>query len=369
MLRCFDLFSGIGGFSLGFERAGWSTIGFCEINAFCHRTLKKHWQDAQLFSDVRILNNDALRPYSIDVLCGGFPCQDISVAGKKAGITGSRSCLWKEFHRLINEIKPRYAIIENVANLRSNGLVTVLQDLWQIGYDAEWHCIPASALGAPHQRDRIWIIAYPNRQRCNSGRDYREERHIQSNQERINPKAHQERHGRQSGAGALCEVLANTDSSGAMVERGTDQPTASESDIGRGIIRRCREDGKFQPDAKPHETLAYPLFAGLEGYSTLFANPGPSRQIIQQSQISCFRSTRGNQQWDEEPNVPRLKDNGLNPDWVEWLMGFPVGWTQGGTRKERLRSLGNAVVPLIPEMIATSINEFERNRSLLIDNL
>ena len=98
----------------------------------------------------------------IDVIAGGFPCQDISVAGKQKGITATRSGLWKEFARLINEIKPKYAIIENVANLRSTGLISVLQDLWKIGYNAEWHCIPASAFGAPHRRDRIWIIAHPS---------------------------------------------------------------------------------------------------------------------------------------------------------------------------------------------------------------
>ncbi|MDX1950304.1 MAG: DNA (cytosine-5-)-methyltransferase, partial [Rickettsiales bacterium] len=167
-LTVLDLFSGIGGFSLGAERAGWRTVSFCEIDKFCTEILKKRWPEVPIFDDIKSLTAEEIYKKvdsKIDVICGGFPCQDISVAGKKAGITGSRSSLWKEFARLINEIKPKYAIIENVANLRGNGLITVLQDLWQIGYDAEWHCIPASAVGAPHRRDRIWIIAYPNSQR------------------------------------------------------------------------------------------------------------------------------------------------------------------------------------------------------------
>ena len=98
---------------------------------------------------------------SIDVICGGFPCQDISVAGKGAGIAGERSGLWGEYARIVGEVRPRYVIVENVAALLGRGLERVLGDLAALGYDAEWHCIPASAVGAPHRRDRIWIVAYP----------------------------------------------------------------------------------------------------------------------------------------------------------------------------------------------------------------
>jgi len=162
MLTVLDLFSGIGGFSLGLERTGgFKTVQFCEIDEQCRRVLSKHWAHTPIHDSVR-----TLRGAHADVICGGFPCQDISVAGKGAGVKeGTRSGLWGEFHRLIKEIKPKYAIIENVANLRNNGLERVLKDLWEIGYDAEWHIIPASAVGAPHKRERIWIIAYPQRER------------------------------------------------------------------------------------------------------------------------------------------------------------------------------------------------------------
>lgn len=152
-----DLFSGIGGFSLGLERAGMKTIAFCEIDKKCQHVLNKHWPDVKIYDDVR-----TLKDVKADVVCGGFPCQDISIAGKGKGIVdGTRSGLWSEFKRIIDEVKPEYAIIENVARLRYNGLRTVLYDLWSIGYDAEWHIIPAYAVGAPHRRERIWIIAYP----------------------------------------------------------------------------------------------------------------------------------------------------------------------------------------------------------------
>lgn len=162
-MNILDLFSGIGGFSLGLERAGMRTVAFCEIDPHARKVLNKHWPAVPVFTDVSTLSKGDLSE-QIDVLAGGFPCQDISTAGLGAGLSGSRSGLWFEYHRLIKEIQPRYAIIENVSALRSRGLDQVLWSLAEIGYDAEWHCIPASAVGAPHRRDRIWIIAYPDSQ-------------------------------------------------------------------------------------------------------------------------------------------------------------------------------------------------------------
>jgi DNA (cytosine-5)-methyltransferase 1 len=157
-LTVLDLFSGIGGFSLGLERTGgFRTVAFCEIDPYCRQVLKRHWPEVPCHADIRALS---LSRGSADVICGGFPCQDISTAGKGAGIAGERSGLWVEMCRIIGEVRPRYAIVENVAALLGRGLGRVLGDLAAIGYDAEWHCIPASAVGAPHRRDRIWIVAY-----------------------------------------------------------------------------------------------------------------------------------------------------------------------------------------------------------------
>ncbi len=163
-LRVLDLFSGIGGFSLGLERAGgFETVAFCEIEPFCRRVLAKHWPGVKQYDDVRNLTADTLWSdgIAVDVICGGFPCQDISLAGKGAGLAGERSGLWAEYARLIRELRPKFVIVENVAALLSRGLADVLRDLAALGYDAEWHCIPASAIGAPHRRDRLWIVAYP----------------------------------------------------------------------------------------------------------------------------------------------------------------------------------------------------------------
>ena len=160
-LRVLDLFSGIGGFSLGLERAGFQTVAFCEVDPYCRAVLAKHWPLVPCFGDVRTLDKRQLEGLlPIDVICGGFPCQDISISGEGAGLDGERSGLWVEFARLIGELRPRYAIVENVAAITFRGLLDVLGDFAEMGFSAEWRAIPASAVGAPHQRERIWIVAY-----------------------------------------------------------------------------------------------------------------------------------------------------------------------------------------------------------------
>lgn len=139
------------------------TVAFCECNRFCRSVLAHHWPDVPIYSDVRKLSaarlvGDGIRA---DVICGGFPCQDLSIAGRGAGLSGERSGLFFEFARIVREVRPAYAIVENVTGLLGRGLGNVLGELAAIGYDAEWHCIPACAVGADHERDRVWIISYP----------------------------------------------------------------------------------------------------------------------------------------------------------------------------------------------------------------
>jgi DNA (cytosine-5)-methyltransferase 1 len=171
-IRVLDLFSGIGGFSLGLERTGgFETVAFCEIEPFPRKVLAKHWPGVPIYEDVRTLTADTLARdgIAVDVITGGFPCQDLSVAGKQAGLgEGARSGLWSEIVRLIGELRPRYVIVENVANLlsgpsqkRGGWFGRVLGDLAEVGYDAEWHGISAANIGARHIRDRVWILAYP----------------------------------------------------------------------------------------------------------------------------------------------------------------------------------------------------------------
>jgi len=156
-----SLFAGIGGFELGLERGipGLETIWQVEQEPFCQRVLKKHWPKAQIYDDVREVGVHNLEP--IDILCGGFPCQDISLANIKGeGLNGKKSGLWFEMGRLISELRPRIVVMENVAAITIRGLDRVLGDLSELGYNAEWGIISARDLGAPHLRKRWFCIAY-----------------------------------------------------------------------------------------------------------------------------------------------------------------------------------------------------------------
>lgn len=162
-LRLLDLFSGTGNFSLGLERSGaFQTSAFCEIEPYCRRVLKKHWPNVPIYGDVTLLNKNILErdEISIDAIAGGFPCQDLSAAGKKAGLSGERSGLWYEYARIIGEVRPRYVIVENVSDILIRGFDDVLRSLAALGYDAVWHCIQACDVGAPHIRDRVWVVAF-----------------------------------------------------------------------------------------------------------------------------------------------------------------------------------------------------------------
>jgi len=291
-LRILDLFSGIGGFSLGLERTGgFETVAFCEIEPFPRKVLAKHWPGVPCYEDVRTLTGERLAAdgIAVDVITGGFPCQDISIAGKKAGIgEGTRSGLWSEIVRLIGDLQPRYVIVENVANLlsgpsekRGGWFGRILGDLAECGYNAEWENIPAAALGAPHRRERVWLVAYPNKKfkprvgciqvaRCGGG-----------NAGPSNEAIPEER----GNLRKVAPTLANANSAGPQ---GRTQ-AGNSSSIGTGGI-----------------------------------------QIFER----CANLPRG--VWRTEPRVGRVA-NGI-PD-----------------RAHRLKGLGNAVVPQIPELIGRAI--------------
>jgi DNA (cytosine-5)-methyltransferase 1 len=243
-----SLFSGIVGFDLGLERAGMRTLWFCEQDPYCRRVLAKHWPSVPCHPDVSELRD----PEPVDVLAGGFPCQDLSYAGKGAGINGARSGLWAEYARLIRELRPRYVIVENVP---------------ACGYDAEWDCIPASAVGAPHRRDRIWLVAYPGG----------------------------EQH---EGAGHANGWTAT--------------PRLLEANL---AYFQCAQRIQSQPDRSGSEDQRGP--AGWPG---------------------------GSSWWFSEPGLGRVAD------------GVPA-------RVDRLRGLGNALVPQIAELIGRRILEWELNEA------
>jgi DNA (cytosine-5)-methyltransferase 1 len=154
-----SLFAGIGGIDLGLERAGWTGRWQVEWDPFCQHVLAHHWPDVPRYGDITRVDWSTVEP--VDLIAGGFPCQPFSFAGKQRGIEDER-WLWPEFARVVGELRPRYVLVENVPGLLAGhgGMGHVLGDLASLGYDAEWDSVPAAAVGAPHLRERVWIVAY-----------------------------------------------------------------------------------------------------------------------------------------------------------------------------------------------------------------
>lgn len=192
------LFAGAGGGILGGMLCGHTTVCAVEIEPYCRKVLLQRQRDGILpkfpiWDDVRTFDG---RPWrgKVDVICGGFPCQDISCAGKGAGIEGERSSMWKYMARIIGEVRPRYAFVENSPMLVGRGLSTVLADLAEMGYDAKWGIVGAHHVSAPHRRDRIWILAtYSNVRRCNDGSD--SERQYEANYAQVGQTAEDQQSG------------------------------------------------------------------------------------------------------------------------------------------------------------------------------
>lgn len=176
------LFSGIGGMELGLERSGMELRWFVENNEYCRSVLQKNWSGVMIYGDIKSIEWSSVE--KVDVLCGGFPCQDISIAGNNAGLSGARSGLWSEFVRAIDALKPRIVIVENVAALLERGMATVIADLHRNGYCPHAKLVEAKDFGAPHKRRRLFIVAHTLRERCDDCLDYERYHEVQEKQKR-----------------------------------------------------------------------------------------------------------------------------------------------------------------------------------------
>jgi len=323
-MKVLDLFSGIGAFSLGLERAGMETIAFCEIEDYPVKILNKHWPDVPIYEDVRELTNEKLKAdgiTGIDVICGGFPCQDISCAGNQAGIgEETRSGLWSECARLLRDIRPKYAIFENVTALLNGAggdwFKRVLWDISQVGYDAEWHCIPASELGAHHHRDRIWIIAYPKHNGHPAEQELRSNETSSNNRGQERQKVSREPEGENRSIDVSSLRGSNSRSPQRHCETSGDRAEENKN-VSNSISKRQQGQGQ-------HEQSLFTKAYG-EGQS-INAFPGGSPDI-----------------WKTESKLGRVANG--PPD-----------------RVARLKALGNAVVPQIPEIIGRAILEVENKK-------
>jgi len=301
-VRVLSLFSGIGGLDLGLEAAGMTIVGQSEIDPYACRVLAKHWPSVPNLGAIETITEaDIERLGPIDLVCGGFPCQDLSVAGKQAGIHAGRSGLFWELMRVVRLVGPRYVLLENVPALlsRSDWMGAVLGALVESGFDAEWDCIPAQAVGAPHRRDRVFVIAVADAEGGDQRAGLREG----------DPTRQR---GRRLGHGG-----------------GEDHVADATGEQGRRIQQR-----------------GLPADAGAGGEDVAHANGHHRQRGSGDVQMGRKRVSKeaphdgltGGTQWAAEPNVGRVAN------------GVP-------SRVDRLRCLGNAVVPQVAERIGRLIQE------------
>ena len=275
-----DLFHGIGGFALG---AYWAGMKFehhycSDIEPWCQELYAKRFPGSIQLGDITKIDATKL-PTGDWIITGGFPCQDISIAGKGAGIHGERSGLWFEYWRIIRDLRPRFAIMENVGMLVHRGLREVLGSLAEIGYNAEWQDIRASDVGAPHRRERIWIVSYPERGRCGENRNSRSVGQIRKGQ------YHDE-----------CKI------------------EKSDSEIPNPLLKLSHGSGEAR--RRRGESTD-----GGENLQTAVMWPTPQS-----------RDWKGKHQRGADPEnrdcLPNAAGGTLNPTWVCWLMGYPLNWLE-----------------------------------------
>ena len=300
-LKIIDLFSGGGGFSYAAEKlvGGYETIQFVEIDSYCQKVLKKHWPNVPIHDDIKTYKPE---PHSASVIVGGFPCTDISTAGKGLGITKeTRSGLFYELMRVVCVVRPKYVILENVAAILNNGMGTVLGELCKARYDAEWSTFRASDyVGACHHRDRWWLLA--------TNRDF-----------------------------------TNSDNYGSFT---TEKSRGSEKTNG-GIKERKNTVRNSKGSSQPTDSRAFQFNAPNTKSITRNENEVIGKLSQPQTQ-EIFRNRNSGQ------NTPLWRDtkHRLNPNWREYGVKPAICRTDDGiasriftNRTERLKLLGNGLIP------------------------
>ena len=305
-LKLLDTFSGIGGFSYAAEKlvGGFETTQFIEIDPYCQKVLKKHWPHVPIHDDIRTFT---AKPFQYQVICGGFPCQDISVAGLQKGITEeTRSGLFFELMRVIRMVRPQYVVLENVAAILNRGLDIVLRELSEAGYDAEWSVIPASSVGACHQRSRWWLVAYPNSKQS-------------------------------SGTESEIQTRRNTTFSSF---------TSNPNDNGSPSAEKCELNGetsdttqKGQNQSCQFKRSSESSSSGTIQSSTKFTNSYSKGMERRKFTINKKMQKTG---FTWQSNTPHL-----SPEWRKYVSKSVLCRGDDGLRNrvDRLRSLGNSVVP------------------------
>lgn len=332
-----SLFSGIGGFDEAFRRAGMVCDSVCEIDKAAQMILTRHFPEARLFDDVRKVGKETHERKSIDVICGGFPCQDVSVAGKRAGIAGERSGLWFEFARIIDELEPRWVVVENVPGLLSSNkgkdFAVIVQWLAQRGYGVTWRVLDAQYFGVPQRRRRVFIVG-------------------------------------SFGNGSAAEVLFESES------RAGDNPPSREAgkDIAYSLRRNPSHSGdKGDGGITDKSTPTLIVMAHGQANAEIVNDGSPSltnnheqpilfEQVWDSAQITSKEHGSKPSEISQPLNTLAGMMVGvrrLTPIECERLQGFPDGWTDGQSDSARYRQLGNAVAVPVVEWIAKRIVKAE----------
>jgi DNA (cytosine-5)-methyltransferase 1 len=331
MLKHLDLFSGIGGFSLGLESAGLvETVAFCDFDQYCQKVLKKNFPGVPVYGDVKELNHDKLKADGIDqidIITGGYPCQPFSVAGRKKGEEDPRH-VWPEMFRLIQELRPTWVIGENVGGHIKLGLDSVLENLESEGYSARTFSISASSIGANHKRERVWIVAHSNEMQrqflCGQKSEQRQETFEGTSERSGTPIS-----------------MANSERLGRT--EGTEKSKELEREESSDQLDHC---GEGCTKCQSCQTMANS--EGSEG--NVNDSNGGNGKAPQEELFGEHGSARGvSAWWSVEPSVGRVAH------------GVP-------DRVDRLKCLGNSVVPQIPYVIGLSLKKIIENNEQSIRN-
>jgi len=345
MYQHLDLFSGIGGFSLGLEATGeFETVAFCDYDPFCQKVLRKHWENVPIYGDIKELTYEKLKANginNIDIITGGYPCQPFSVAGRKKGEQDPRH-LWPEYFRLIKECRPTWVIGENVSGHIKLGLDTVLSDLESEGYSTRTFSISAASIGANHKRERVWIVADSN------------DRLSKQSNEEVRTGGNTFDNGNSDMANSNIERLEGSNRSlSSEHERDKRRDSHEHSDekimanSSSERLERHRREYKLREDSEEGKVSRS---SEDVANSERIRQQGPGKPIGSSNtktnsngKTSWFNhgSEREEGWWDVEPNVGRVAH------------GIP-------NRVDRLKSLGNSLIPHIPYYIGQSIIQSER---------
>ena len=331
-MKVLDLFSGIGGFSLGLEWAGFETAAFCEFDQEAQKVLRKNWPEVPIFSDVRTLTKQELQDngiYDIRLICGGYPCQPFSLAGERRGAEDDRH-LWPEMFRLVKELRPDWVIGENVAGHINMGLDEVLADLEAAGYTARPFVIPACAVDAHHRRDRVWIVAHANSDSESNGSKH-EQRMVENTSSRPRRDS---------------ESITRRQDNEAERSQDTDKIARPSKDVAY-TNSSYQQGGRISIGihSQYHESNSDSEFSGpgnvADSKRQRRQGQGAHRNAFNtetQREGQAVEPFNGSQRpvWSPEPNVGRVAN------------GVP-------RRSHRLKQLGNAVVPQVVEQIGNAI--------------